>query len=44
MEIVYGPDYDFGPSMLLMSAQMSTDKPELVCLCKAAADCEPDTS
>lgn len=22
----------------------STDKPELVCLCKAAVDCEPDTS
>lgn len=44
MEAVYGLDYDFGPSMLLMSTQMSTDKPELVCLCKDGVDCEPDTS
>lgn len=44
MEIVYGPDCDFGPSMLLMSTQMSTDKPELVCLCKDGVNCEPDTS
>lgn len=42
MEIVYGLDHDFG--MLLMSTQMSTDKPELVCLCKDGVDCEPDTS
>lgn len=44
MELVYGPDYAFGPSMLLMSTQMSTDKPEFVCLCKDGVDCEPETS
>ena len=31
LETVYGLDCDFGPSMLLMSTQMSIDKPELVC-------------
>lgn len=44
LESVYRLDCDFGPSMLLMSTQMSTDKPELTCLCKDEVDCEPGTS
>ena len=44
LETVYGLDCDFGSSMLLMSTQMSIDKPELVCLWRDEVECEPDTS